>query len=547
MNSPITSRVQAALAGLAPVAAKAVVAAEAALRVRRLDEAQRQLTVAAALAPSHPEVLHLQANLDALQGRYVEAVTALQRAMAQRPRDPLILNSLGLVLRRTGQLDDAMQAFQHALRLDSTLAGTWFNLALVHAALSEFEQAIAALRNVLRLAPDHHNARTLLADLLKEEGSAEDAQALYREVLARQPLSGMAWLGLSNVKAIALQPDDAFKIEAALADPRTGEHDRIAMRFALAKAYEDQQRFGDAFACLQKANASARQRKTPYSRQAMSAQVDAVLAALAPTHVTDPDFGNEALFVVSLPRSGSTLTEQILASHPQVEGASELNDLGQVIAEESQRRQKPFTDWAPLATPDDWRRLGLRYLERTARWRQTRPRFTNKLPGNWLYIGAIRAMLPGARIIACQRDPLETCFACYRQMLDGNEYTHDFDDLAGYWHDFDRAVRHWHALDPQRVRLQVYEELVADTEQQTRALLDFCGLPFDPACLRFYETQRRTHTPSASQVRQPIRRDTARTARYGATLDPLRAALLRVGARFDVDPASASQGHAEGG
>jgi len=551
MNSPITPRMQAALAGLSPVAAKAVVAAEAALRTRGLDEAQKQLTVAAALAPSHPEVLHLQANLDALHGRYVEAVTALQQAMVQRPNDPLIFNSLGLVLRRTGRLEDATQAFRHALKLDSKMAGTWFNLALVHAGLSQFDQGIAALRTVLQLTPDHHNARTLLADLLKEEGSAEDAQVLYREVLAQQPLSGMAWLGLSNVKALPLQPDDARKIEAALADPRTREHDRIAMRFALAKAYEDQQRFGDAFASLRKANADARQRKPPYSRQAMSAQVDAALAdfvpaPFAPAPGADTDFGKEAIFVVSLPRSGSTLTEQILASHPQVEGASELNDLWLVIAEETQRREKLFAQWAPLATPDDWRRLGARYLERTARWRKNRPRFTNKMPGNWLYIGAILAMLPGARIVACQRDPLETCFACYRQMLDGNEYTHDFDDLAGYWRDFDRSVRHWHGLHPQRVRLQVYEELVADPEQQTRALLDFCNLPFDPACLRFYETERRTRTPSASQVRQPIRQDTARTARYGATLDPLRAALLRVGARFAADTAPSPPGRAEG-
>lgn len=546
MNAPISPRMQAALAGLPPIAAKAVVAAEAALRFRRLEEAQQQLTAAAALAPSHPEVLHLQGNLHALHGRYMEAVTALQQAMAQRPRDPLILNSLGLVLRRTGRLDDATQAFQHALKIDSKLPGAWFNLALVHAALSEHEQGIAALRNVLRLAPDHHNARTLLADMLKEEGSAEDAQALYREVLARQPLSGMAWLGLSNVKTIPLQPEDARKIEAALADPRTGEHDRTAMRFALAKAYEDQQRFEDAFAALQAANASARRRKAPYSREAITAQVDAAFATFAPNPAADADFGKEAIFVVSMPRAGSTLTEQILASHPQVEGASELNDLWQVLAEETQRREKLFTEWAPLATPDDWKRLGSRYLERTARWRRNRPRFTNKMPGNWLYIGAILRMLPGARIVACQRDPLETCFACYRQMLDGNEYTHDFDDLAAYWRDFDRAVRHWHALDPQRVRLQVYEELVADPEGQTRALLDFCNLPFDPACLRFYETERRTRTPSATQVRQPIRRDTARTARYGAVLDPLRAALMRAGARLDAGPAPVAPDRAAG-
>jgi len=538
---------QAALAGLSPVAAKAVVAAEAALRTRQLDEAQRQLSAAAALAPSHPEVLHLQANLDATRGHYVQAVEALQQAMVQRPNDPLIFNTLGQVLRLTGRYEDATQAFQHALKLDSRLAGTWFNLALVHAALSQFDQGIAALRTALQLAPEHHNARTLLADMLKEEGSAEDARTLYREVLAQQPLSGMAWLGLSNVKSIPLQPEDARKIEAALADSRTREHDRIAMRFALAKAYEDQGRFADAFASLQKANAGLRQRKPPYSRQAMSAQVDAALGAIAPPPADDAEFGSEAMFIVSLPRSGSTLTEQILASHPQVEGASELNDLAHILAEETQRREKSFTDWAPLATQDDWRRLGTRYLERTARWRKSRPRFTNKMPGNWLHIGAIRAMLPGAHVIACQRDPLETCFACYRQMLDGNEYTHDFDDLAAYWRDFDRSVRHWHAIDPQRVRLQVYEELVADPEQQTRALLDFCSLPFDPACLRFYETERRARTPSASQVRQPIRRDTARTARYGATLDPLRAALLRVGARFAADTAPSPSGHADEG
>ncbi|HSE13623.1 MAG TPA: sulfotransferase [Rudaea sp.] len=541
MNSPMPSRMQTALAGLPPVAAKAVVAAEAALRFRRLDEAERQLTAAAALAPSHPEVLHLQANLLALRGRYVEAVTALQQAMVQRPRDPLILNSLGLVLRRTGRLDDATQAFRHALALDPKLVGAWFNLALVHAALSEFEQGIAALRNVLRLAPDHHNARTLLADLLKEEGSAEDAQALYREVLARHPLSGMAWLGLSNVKTKPLQPDDVRKIEAALADPRTGAHDRSAMRFALAKALEDQQRFPEAFAALQAANASVRERRAPWSREAMSAQVDAALSAFAASPAADSDFGQEAIFVVSMPRSGSTLTEQILASHPQVEGASELNDLWLVLAEETQRREKMFTEWAALATPEDWRRLGSRYLERTERWRRTRPRFTNKMPGNWLYIGAILQMLPGARIVVCLRDPLETCFACYRQMLEGNEYTHDFGDLVAYWRDFDRAVRHWHALDPRRVRLQVYEELVADPEQQTRALLEFCNLPFDPACLRFYETERRTRTPSATQVRQPIRRDTARTAKYGAALEPLRQALLRVGAAVPALPAATGE------
>jgi tetratricopeptide (TPR) repeat protein len=540
MNDPMKTHMQAALAGLPAAAATAVIAGERALRERRFADAERELNAAGALAPTHPEVLHLRGNLHALRGQHAEAIAALQRAMSQRPRDPLILNSLGLVLRRIGQSDDAIQAFRHALKLNPQLVGAWFNLALVHLTLADFEQAQAALRHVLELAPDYPGARTLLADVLKEEGDAEDAHALYREVLARQPLSGMAWLGLSNVKTIPLGAADVQAIEAALADPRTGEHDAIAMRFALAKGLEDQQRYADAFACLREANERLRRRRPPWDRVAHAAQAEAALRAHDFDH-PDPEFGREAIFVVSLPRAGSTLTEQILASHPQIEGGSELNDLWLVLSEESQRRRKSFAEWAAESAPADWRRLGARYLERTARWRRERPRFTNKQPGNWLCIAAIRAMLPGARIVACQRDPLETCFACYRQMFDSNDFTHDFDDLAAYWRDFDRSVRHWHARDPQHVRLQVYEDLVADPEGQTRALLDFCGLPFDAACLRFYENRRRTRTPSAAQVREPIRRDTARTARYGALLDPLRDALQRVGAPRAPTPAATGE------
>ena len=524
-NSSAAVRLKAALAGLPASASAAVVAAERALQAHKPDEAERHLIGAMALAPQHPEVLHMLGNVHAMRGEHAEAVVTLQRATAARPQDPLILNSLGIALGKASRPDDAIAALRQACMLDPGLTGAWFNLALLHAGLAEYEQAIAALRRVVTLMPTHHNARAMLADILKEDGRTDEARAEYRDILARQPLSGMAWWGLANVKTVPLQPADVEAIRRALANPHTGAHDRIAMLFALAKGLEDQQRYAEAFAALQEANARASERKPRWSAAALSAQVDAVLRAFPAPAVTGSDFGSEAIFVVSLPRSGSTLTEQILASHPQVEGASELNDLWQVLADESQRRQRPLSEWAVGLPAADWRRLGERYLERTARWRVERPRFTNKLPSNWLYAGAALAMLPGARIVACRRDPLETCFACYRQMLNGNEYTHSFSDLSAYWRDFDRAIRHWKATDPQRVRVQVYEELVADPETQTRALLDFCGLPFDSACLRFYETERRVRTPSASQVREPLRRDTARTAKYGALLDPLRTAL----------------------
>jgi hypothetical protein len=239
----------------------------------------------------------------------------------------------------------------------------------------------------------------------------------------------------------------------------------------------------------------------------------------------DATLGNQVLFVVSLPRSGSTLVEQILASHSRVEGSGELPDLPLTLTAESQRRRLQFPQWAGRATSADWQRLGKRYLERTARWRLRRPISIDKLPSNWMYIGAIRAMLPGAKIIVCRRDPLETCFSCYRQFLAGNEYARTFEDLAAFWHDFDRSVTFWRACAPANLYEHSYERLVADPQPGIRALLDFCGLPFEEACLDFHQNHREVRSPSATQVRQPLRQDTTHTARYGAMLDPLRRCL----------------------
>src|SRR3569833_148041 len=176
-------------------------------------------------------------------------------------------------------------------------------------------------------------------------------------------------------------------------------------------------------------------------------------------------------------------------------------------------------------------RLGHRYLERTSHWTRRRPVFTDKLPNNWHSIGAIRAMLPGARIVGVRRDPVETCFSCYRQFLYNNEYQRTFADLAAFWHEFDVTLKLGLAQHPARVQEAVYEHLVAEPDVEIRALLDFCGLPFERACLEFHRTERDVRSPSAMQVREPLRRDTARAPRYGALLDPLRAELARYDAR----------------
>jgi len=266
----------------------------------------------------------------------------------------------------------------------------------------------------------------------------------------------------------------------------------------------------------------------PWDRRAVSRQVDAILqafetpAAAAP----DPGLGEEVIFVVSLPRSGSSLVEQILASHPAVEGGGELLDLQQIVDAESARRGRPFPAWVAETDAGDWERMGRDYLARTAHLRTHKPKSTDKNLINWQLAGAAMAMLPGARVVNCQREPLETCISCYVQLFaSGNGFSYSLEDLASYWKDYARLSGHWSRIFPDRFFDHVHESLHADPEGSIRRLLMACGLDFDPACMEFHRTRREVRTASAVQVRQPLYAGMARGDRYGDKLDRLKAWL----------------------
>jgi tetratricopeptide (TPR) repeat protein len=514
------------LHGLSQQAIASVVAAAQALDRGRTDEAERHVIGLLALYPQHAEILRLHAGVQRLRGDYESAIATLRRAIELRPHDALYLSTLGSAFIETAQYDDAIAMLEKARALDPSLASAWYNLGLALMRCMRVDESATALRKALSLSPDIAiSAHAMLGDMFRADARFDDAVAEYRAALARQPYAGMAWWGLADIKKQTFSDEDIERLRKALRDPKASEDDIVAMEFALAKAFDERRRFADSIAALERGNARARKR-TRWNAAAYTAQIDSILNAFTPpTAHASADIGHEVIFIVSMPRSGSTLIEQVLASHSQVDGAGELADLPIVLTEEAQRRRKPFPDFVRELDAADWQRLGQRYLERTARWREHRPRFTDKLPGNWPYVGVIRAMLPQARIVIGRRDPVETCLSCYRQRLVNNEYTRTFADLAATWRDFDRAATRWHALYPDYVYENIYEDLVADPETKIRELLAFCQLPFEETCLRFYENRRGVHTPSAAQVRQPLRRDTARANDYGALLDPLRSAL----------------------
>jgi tetratricopeptide (TPR) repeat protein len=479
---------------------------------------------ALALAQDHPEVLRLAAVAAVLEGRPGDAVAMLRRALATRPDDALLHNNLGSALAAAGDTGGAIEAFRRACAIEPALAAAWYNLGKTLKARGESADADAALTRALALAPGHVQARIVHGDNLKALGRIDEAESAYRAAIARDALAAHAWWGLANLKTVRFDAADVAALESAFAGYRG--HDRPALGFALAKALEDQDRYADAFAVLDVANA-LRRAQQPWDAARFGREVDAIVATFEALPPPAPDaFGSEVIFIVSLPRAGSTLVEQILAAHPEVEGAGELPDLSIVLDEESRRRGAPFAAWAREAGATDWRRLGERYLERTARWRAARPRFTDKSLLNVPYVGAAAAMLPGARFVHCRRDPVETALSCWRQWFaQGQAWTYAFDDIAACSRGHERLMALWQARMPRALHTIVHEALVADPEASVRALLDACGLAFDARCLDFHRSPRSVRTASAAQVRQPLRQDTGRAARYGALLDPLRRAL----------------------
>ena len=465
------------------------------------------------------------------RGDHAKAVDCFRAILAVWPDDFFLRSELGLSLLSLGEAAEATEHFRRACEIEPGSCSAWFNLGEALWQQARGEEAVEALQRALAIEPSNVPARISLARACAGLGRAEAAVAEFREVVQRDPDSADGWYGLSL--NTVLDAADAAHLQRAFTRTDLPARAHYLLGFALAKALEDQNDFAHAFEVLREANAAQRASmhlkwNATEAHRSVQAIRDAFADAISPS--PDAEAGNEAILITGMPRSGSTLVEQILASHPDIEGANEISDMLQLINAESRRRGSAFPLWVPDASARDWQRLGQNYLARTARWRAIKPRFTDKNMLGWHFTGAALAMLPAARVIIVRRDSVETCLACWRHCFtDVAGFACDLDDLADYCADFLRLARFWRERYPDRVFDLQYEALVADPEGVIRRMLDFCSLPFDPACLAPHKTTRAVLTPSASQVRQPLHRGSARSARYGDTLDRLRQRLRDAG------------------
>lgn len=499
---------------------------------RQFDVAERLIVQVLAIAPNDADAIRMLGTAAQRRGDHARAVDCFQRVLTVWPEDSDLRIGLGIALHERGRIEEGIAQMRRACELAPGSGSAWFNLGEALWRQTQTVEAIKALRRALELVPNYIPAMMSLARAQASLGQIDEAVAGFRGMLKVDPGNAEGWFGLSNLNTVRFDAADEAALRQALARGNMPDRDRELLGFSLAKALEDQRDYLAAFEQFRIANTSRRKRVT-WDAAGEHRRVEAIERIFAKDMPAplDPAQGGEVIFIVSIPRSGSTLVEQILASHPQVEGANEIKDMSLVIDAETQRRRSAYPLWATDATPQDWQRLGQEYLARTANWRRTKPRFTDKSLVTWYLVGAALAMLPAARVVIVRRDPLETCLACYRQCFTEKVgFTCDLDEMADYTIDFLHLTRFWLQRYPDRVLDLSYEALVAEPEPVTRQLLDFCGLPFDPACLDFHQTSRAVlSSPSAAQVRQPLRSDTARSARYGDKLDHLRQRLRDAG------------------
>lgn len=483
-------------------------------------------------APDDVEALRLLALVAARTGHPQDAERILRRALSHRSDFILGHADLSSLLCRQGRPEEAIALLDHAIARYPDSIWPLSIKSGVLAAERRIDESLPVHEQLVARASDSSVVWMNYAHALKTIGQTGQAVTAYRRSLQLAPDNGAAWWGLANLRTIPLDADDIQTMARALArdiDP----FQKVQIAFALGKAYADHGRFEQSFRHYRDANA-LRGTLVAYDPQATRELVAAHEEVLPPSVFAGrPEHGHPAddvIFIIGMPRSGSTLVEQILASHSMIEGAGELFELQDIAAGlcGSTTPRPSLADAVARLSPDELQALGQRYLDATRRHRtQGRRYFIDKMPANWRFVALIRLILPNARIIDVRRDPLACCMSTYATYFNRHSsLPTTLHDLGRYHHDYIRMMDYADATLPGVVHRLQYEQLIEDPEAEIRRLLRHLGLDFEPACLRFHDTRRAVHTPSAQQVREPINRSGVdRWRHYAPWLSPLAEGL----------------------
>jgi predicted Zn-dependent protease len=511
--------------------------AAAAMHDNRLDVAERILKPHLKEDPFDVRAIRMLAELAARIGRLKDSEALLRRALEIHPNFTAARANLAMVLGRLGRAAEALELLGDIFAAEPDRPGNLSLHAATLARLGDFDQALQLYEKVIAKNPNQPRALLTYGHMLKTIGRQEDAVAAYRKATAVDASAGEAWWSLANLKTVKFSEADIERMEHVLTSGDLKDDDRFHIEFALGKAFHDLGKSDEAFAHYAAGNA-LRRRYHPFVPGHLTQFVTRSIELFTRDVLTQAG-GNPApdpIFIVGMPRAGSTLLEQILSSHNLVEGTAELPDMPLIARDDGS-----YPASAVAMTADERSSAGSEYLRRSAVQRRTnRPFFVDKLPNNWMFVPFIRLVLPNAKIIDARRHPLGCCLSNFRQhFARGQDFTYDLTDLGRYYSDYVRLMAHMDAVMPGRVHRVIYERMIEDTENEVRALLAYCGLEFEPACLEFYKTERAVRTASSEQVRQPIYRDSAdEWRRYEAHLCPLKEALGPVLDAYPAAPAT---------